>query len=276
MIVIILRIRGKIVIKKLFLFTILLVSGIAIISCNSATLSGFFSGSSSNSNSTIASITEAEMSTALKEALTEGIISSTSILSKEDGYYGNTLLQILLPDEAEPIINAIHLIPNGETLLSNAVVNINRSAESAASDVMPIFESAITSMTITDAIDILKGNDTAATEYFKGKTYTSIKTIYADKINTALDKPIFFNISANSSWTTLVNANNDMAATLAGRLAGMKIVENNGLGDYATGKALDGLFYMVGEEEKQIREAPLTYAKDMIQKVFGALLDGTL
>ncbi len=265
--------------KKLFLFFLLLTLCIVSFSCNSSTIKNYISNatsSSSSSSSQAALFTEAEMGTALKDALREGITSSTTILSKENGYYGNSLVQILLPEEATPIINSIHMIPNGETLLSNAIVNMNRAAEDSAKEVMPIFENAITSMTITDAIDILKGSDTAATEYFKDKTYSDIKSLYASKINTSLNKPIFFSISPNSSWKALVDANNDVADTLVGKVAGMKIVENSSLGDYATGKALDGLFYMVGEEEQKIREAPLDYAKEMIQKVFGALLDGSL
>ncbi len=263
--------------KKILILSMVLIATITAVSCNSATLQNFISSNITNNNSqTVSSITTTEMATALKEALTEGVMASTGILSQEDGYYGNEMLKILLPTEATTIINSIHLIPNGETLLSNAIVNINRSAESAAKEVAPIFESAITSMTITDALNILKGSDTAATEYFEEKTYSDIKTLYGSKIDAALDKPIFLNISANSSWETLVNANNEVAETLAGRLAGMKTVANSSIGEYATGKALDGLFYMVGEEEKKIREAPLSYAKDMIQKVFGALLDGTL
>lgn len=263
--------------KKIFLLSILTILAIMNTSCNSSTLKNFISSNiTNNSDTTVQSITTAEMATALREALSEGVVASTGVLSQEDGYYGNTMLQILLPSEATTIINSISLIPNGETLLSNAIVNINRAAETAAKEVAPIFESAITSMTITDALNILKGSDTAATEYFEEKTYSEIKTLYSSKIDTALDKPIFLNISANSSWTALVNANNEVAVTLAGRLAGMKTVENISIGEHATEKALDGLFYMVGQEEKKIREAPFDYAKDMIQKVFGALLDGTL
>ncbi len=260
--------------KKLLLFFAALSISIISISCDSSTLQSYIKSSSSDSQEP--SITEVEMTTALKEALVEGIISSTGILSQEDGYYGNSLVKILLPDEATPIINSINLIPNGTTLLSNAIVNINRAAEDSAKEVLPIFQNAITSMSITDAINILKGGDTAATEYFKSKTYNDIKTLYASKIDTALNKPIFFNISPNSSWTALVNANNEVAETVVGRVAGMQIVENSSLGEYATGKALDGLFYMVGEEEKKIRKDPLDYAKEMIQKVFGALLNGSL
>lgn len=221
-------------------------------------------------------VSNEEASVAIRDALVEGIKYSTKTLSTKDGYYKNSIVKINLPPETETIIKSIDLIPGGKDLAEKTIENMNRAAEDAAKESLPIFENAIKTMSISDGINIVKGGENAATDYFKNKTYSELKTLYASKMNKSLDKPFAFNISANSSWKALVDANNEIAKTTVGKLAGMKVVKDRSLGEYATGKALDGLFYMAGEEEKKIRQNPFSYASEMIKKVFGALKKGII
>lgn len=226
-------------------------------------------------------VTNEEAIAALREALVEGAISASTTLSAKDGYFGNALLKILLPPEAKPMIDSISKIPQGKKLVDDVVLRLNRSAEEAAKNVVPIFRDAIMSMTIIDGIAIVKGGDRAATEYLERKTRGKLKNLYRPKVDNALAKPLVAGISAKKSWHTLSTAYNkagtyaNAAAALAGKKEPMPPVEVD-LASYATDKALDGLFHMIAKEEKKIRDNPLKYASNVIRKVFGALKDGLL
>lgn len=226
-------------------------------------------------------VTNEEAITALRDALTEGAKSSSAQLSKKDGYFGNAVLKILLPPEAKPILDTLSKIPQGQKLVDDVVLRLNRSAEEAAKDVVPIFVDAITSMTIADGIAIVKGGDRAATEYLESKTRSRLFGLYRPKVDTALGKPLVLDVSAKKSWETLANSYNsagkvaNTAARLAGKKEPMPPVEVD-LATYATNRALDGLFVKIGEEEGKIRKNPVAYASAMIKKVFGALKEGLL
>ncbi len=141
----------------------------------------------------------------LKEALVVGTDSATNQLSLTNGYYGNAALKILLPPEADIIVNNISLIPGGDILIENIILGINRSAEDAAKEVAPIFVSAITSMTIMDGLSILNGTNDAATTYLKNNTYSDLFGLYQPKLQTSLDKKLLGNVSTNSLWSDLVS-----------------------------------------------------------------------
>lgn len=226
-------------------------------------------------------VTNAEAIAALRDALVEGAVSASSVLSAKDGYFGNDLLKILLPPDAKPMIDSISKIPQGKKLVDDVVLRLNRSAEEAAKDVVPIFKDAIMSMTITDGIAIVKGGNRAATDYLEKKTRSKLNNLYRPKVDNALAKPLVAGISAKKSWNTLSTAYNkagsyaNTAAVLAGKKEPMPPVEVD-LAGYATGKALDGLFHMIAKEEGKIRENPLAYASEVIRKVFDALKKGLL
>lgn len=222
-------------------------------------------------------LSEAEIVSGLKEALKVGALSASASLSKNDGYFGNMLLRLTLPPEANDIIKNINKIPGGEKKVNELIVAINRAAEDSAKEVVPIFEKAIKEMTLKDSINILKGNKTAATDYFKSYAYNELVKLYAPKINNSLNKPLVFRSSANKIWNDLVAVNNDIVNTpIIGAASGLKLIKNTDLGTYCTEKALDGLFYTVGEEEAKIRKEPLNYTEAIIQKVFGALKSGLI
>ncbi len=261
--------------RKFWVILFVTVAGFTVTSCE--TLLEMAAGTAGRPQR----ITNEEAIVALRDALSEGARSASAQLSKKDGYFANAALKILLPPEAQPILDALSKIPQGQKLVDDVVLRLNRSAEEAAKEVVPIFVNAITSMTIADGLAIVKGGDRAATDYLEAKTRPRLFELYRPKVDTALGKPLVLNISAKKSWETLANGYNsagsvaNAAARVAGKKAPMPPVEVD-LSTYATNRALDGLFMKIAEEETKIRKNPLAYASSMIKKVFGALKEGLL
>ncbi|TFH33783.1 MAG: DUF4197 domain-containing protein, partial [Bacteroidia bacterium] len=124
-------------------------------------------------------LTEDEVISGLKEALVTGATNSSSKLAAVNGYFGDEVIKILLPEEARIVVDNISKIPGGDKLVQDAILSINRAAEDAARDVAPIFVRSIKSMTIGDAFGILKGADDAATQYLNRTTYSEIFQLYS-------------------------------------------------------------------------------------------------
>lgn len=206
----------------------------------------------------------------LKGALDLGIDKAVSLLSKENGFYNDQLLKIVLPEEAQVIVNNIKYIPNGEAMLEKAVLSLNRAAEDAVKEAKPIFKSAIKNMSITDAAGILFGADNAATTYLRNNTYSALVSAFAPKVSASLEKPLVANISTAATWNTLTSTYNTVANSLVGQVANLKPV-NVSLESYVTGKALDALFNKIAVEEKAIRTDPKERVSSILQKVFGQL-----
>ncbi len=215
-------------------------------------------------------LTQTEIISGLKEALIVGTGKSADILGKTDGYYKDDLVKILLPPEADVIVKNISKIPGGEKLVEDALLSINRAAEDAVSEAKPIFVNSIKSMTITDAVGILKGADNAATQYLHKTTYNQLAALYQPKIKASIDKKLVGNVSTAQSWNLLTGKWNDLANSVAGKVAGLKPVNIN-LEEYLTQKALDGLFLKIGEQEKQIRKDPTARVNDILKRVFGSI-----
>src|SRR4030042_7068697 len=233
--------------------------------------------------------TTEEVIEGLKTALMVGTDSSVVKTSAVDGYYGDPLLKIPLPPEAnviteninKPLLSALGL----PEMIEDVILSINRSAEDAAKDAGSIFKDAITSLTISDAWDILNGinpasnkketgfDSTAATEYLRSTTYDALVETFSPYINTALDKDIsVLGFSANDAWTTLTSYYNQAANSVLDVFDNLKPV-NTDIGEYTAGKALDGLFLKVGEEEIKIRRDPWAWASEtvgeILTRVFG-------
>jgi len=217
-----------------------------------------------------ATLTEAEVVRALKEALTVGAENSARKLAAENGYYGDELVKILLPDEAKIIVENISRIPGGEALVEDVILRINRAAEDAAKEIAPIFISSVRQMTINDAFNILNGSDNAATEYLRRTTYNELYNLYKPKIQASTEKDIVGNVSLKDSWESLTGKWNSIANTIAGRLANLEPV-NTDLDDYLTDKALSGVFLKVEGEEQKIRNEVSARVTPLLQKVFGSL-----
>ncbi|MCD4794623.1 MAG: DUF4197 domain-containing protein [Bacteroidales bacterium] len=209
-------------------------------------------------------LTDSEIIAGLKEALIEGTVSSVKVLNATDGYFKDNAVKILLPPEANVIVENIQKVPGiGQKTIDDLVFKINRAAEDAASEAKPIFIDAVKSMTIQDGMTILKGSNTAATNYLKSKTYNKLVSKFAPKINTSLNKKLVGNVSAGSAWTKTTSLYNKVAPIIG------KPKVTTDLGAYVTKKALNGLFLKVGEEEKKIRANPYAYVSEIIKKVFG-------
>lgn len=217
-----------------------------------------------------APLSEAEVAKGLKEALVTGSKNASSLLAGEDGYYGDDLVKILLPEEASVIIDNLAMLPGGEQLVEDVVLHINRAAEDAAREVAPIFINSIQQMTINDAFQILNGADNAATQYLSRTSRTALYDLYQPKISQSTEKNILGGVSTKESWEALTGNWNKLANSLAGKIAGLTPV-NVDLDDYLTNKALDGMFLKVQEEEKSIRTDIAARVMPLLKKVFGSL-----
>ena len=215
-------------------------------------------------------LTQGEIVSGLKEALVVGTGKSVDILGVTDGYYKDETVKILLPPAADVIVKNISRIPGGDKLVEDAILSINRAAEDAVSEAKPIFVNSIKSMTISDAVGILRGNDNAATQYLKNTTYDQLVDLYRPKIKNSIDKKLVGDISTGQSWDLLTGKWNNLANSVIGKMAGFKPVEID-LDQYLTQKALDGLFLKIGEQEKLIRKDPVARVNDILKRVFGSL-----
>lgn len=221
----------------------------------------------SGSNQTL---TTSEISGGLKEALIVGITNSSNILGATDGYYKDDLVKILLPPEADMIVKNIGKIPGGNQLIEDVLLKINRAAEDAVKDAKPIFVNSIKSMTITDALGILKGEQNAATNYLHKTTYNQLFELYRPKIKASVEKKLVGTVSTGQSWNVLTKKWNDVAKSVFGQMAGFKPVEIE-LDEYLTNKALEGLFLKIADEELKIRKDPLARASNLLKRVFSSV-----
>lgn len=199
-------------------------------------------------------VTEGEVVQGLKAALDQGTEHSTGLLSQVNGYLGNPLIKIPFPPEAQKIETTLRSIGSGK-LCDDVINSINHAAEDAAGQAAPILLDAIKQMTIQDAMNILFGSDTAATSYLRKTTSVALTGKFRPVIENSLDK-----VDATRYWSTAVNAYNKIPFTED---------LNPDLAGYVTQKALDGLFYEIGQEELRIRQDPAARAEDILKKVFG-------
>lgn len=219
---------------------------------------------------TVRQLTEGDIVAGLKEALTVGARNAAERLASQDGYWGDPAVRIPLPDEAKVIVDNIGKIPGGQQLIDNVILGINRAAEDAAREVTPIFVNSVTSMTITDGYNILHGADNAATVYLRNTTWNGLYDLYRPKISASTGKEIVAGISAQESWNTLTGKWNQVANSVAGRLAGFKPV-NTDLDDFLTRKALEGVFLKLEGEELKIRKEVSARVTPILRDVFGTL-----
>jgi hypothetical protein len=201
-------------------------------------------------------LTNAEVVNGLKEALNIGTQNAVNMLSKENGFFKDPILKIPFPQEAQFVADKLRQVGLGD-MVDNFELKMNRGAEAAVKKAVPIFTSAITSMSIQDAMGILKGNDNAATNYFKDKTSTALFNAFSPQVQGVLDQ-----MEITKYWTDLTAAYN--------KLPFSQKVETD-LTKYVTNKAMDGLFVKIENEEKAIRENPAARVTDILKRVFGSL-----
>lgn len=199
-------------------------------------------------------LSNADIVSGLKEALSVGAQQSANQLSSLDGFFKNAAIKILLPEEAQKVEKTLRDVGLG-SLVDKAVLSVNRAAEDAAKSAAPIFINAVKTMSIQDALGILKGGDFAATNYLKQKTTAELTAAFKPVIEQSLSK-----VGATKYWSDVFTNYN--------RFATNKI--NPDLSSFVTGKAMDGIFYEVGLEEQKIRKDPVARTTEILKKVFGS------
>ncbi|HRH47117.1 MAG TPA: DUF4197 domain-containing protein [Panacibacter sp.] len=199
------------------------------------------------------SLSTGDVVSGLKEALNTGIGKGTDKLSATDGFFKDAVLKILMPAEAQKVEKTLRGIGLGKQV-DDAVLSMNRAAEDAAKNAAPIFLNAVKQMSIGDAWGILKGGDSAATQYLRQKTTTSLEQAFRPVIEKSLEKT-----GATKYWNTVFTSYNKFSFN--------KI--NPDLSSYVTEKAMSGIFYEVALQEAQIRKDPLARTSDILKKVFG-------
>ncbi len=224
-------------------------------------------------------LTEGEIIEGLKEALTIGLDNSVTSASSVNGYLQSEVIKILLPEEVvelQSTINSSVLLKpaydiyvgannNGQDIFEELITAMNRGAENAADKAFPIFGDAITGMTINDARGILDGGDRSATDFFEQQTRTNLITAFSPDVKTALDGTGAIELFG------LVSGFLNQPVGLGTTVSDFVNVEvPNSIEEYATEKAVDGLFYLVGEEEKKIRDDPFAWGSAIIERVFGS------
>lgn len=200
-------------------------------------------------------LTDDEIVEGLKEALMMGTQDGINVLSQENGFYGNALLRIPFPPEANIVEEKLRSVGLNK-LVDDFILTMNRGAERAVKKAGPIFLNAIKSMTFADARNILYGKENAATEYFRTKTSTQLVQAFKPDVKATLDQ-----VRVTSYWDEITTTYNKLPFT--------RDVETD-LPQYVTEKAVDGLFIKIQEEEKRIREDPAARVTDILKKVFGS------
>ena len=200
------------------------------------------------------SLGDVKIGQGLKEALKVGTENAVKLTGKTDGYFTNQAIKILLPEKLKSLESGLRLVGYGDKV-DELVLGMNRAAEHAAPAAKDIFFNAIGEMTIDDARKILDGAPTAATDYFKAKTTAPLTTAF---------KPIVDNSMSQVGVTRQYEE-------LLGRARALPFVnvEQYDLDNYGVGKSLDGLFHVVGEQEKEIRANPSARVTDLLKEVFG-------
>ena len=201
-------------------------------------------------------LTNTEASQGLKVALEKGALAAVSLLGRPDGFLGNEKVRIPLPGFLQDVAKLLKTLGQGERV-DELVTSMNRAAEAAVPMAKDLLVSAVKSMTVTDAKKILAGGDTSVTAFFAEKTREPLGVRFLPVVTQAIEK------------VGLASQYNSVASKAAGM--GLMKKEDANIQQYVTGKSLDGLFYMIGDEEKKIRQDPMGTGSALLQKVFGAL-----
>jgi hypothetical protein len=202
----------------------------------------------------LSSLSNSDAVAGLRETLNKGTEAAIKNLGHEDGFLGNQKVRIPLPDSLKKAEKAMRLL-GMQAKADELTTAMNRAAELAVAEAKPILTNAIRSMTVRDAKNILTGGDDAVTQYFRGATETPL---------TAKFLPIVKKATTKVKLASLYNNYAGQAAQL-----GMIKKEDANLDNYVTRKALDGLFLVMAEEEKALRQNPVKAGSKILEKIFG-------
>ena len=198
-------------------------------------------------------ITNFQIAAGLKEALQNGVKNQVTALTVQDGFFKNELVKILLPEELQKVDRALRSV-GLSNLADEGLKVLNRAAEDAVGEAIPVFADAITGMTIVDARNILLGDKNSATLYLKNATSEALYQKFNPIINNSFKK-----VGADKIWTDLITRYNNLPLTAD---------VNADLTDYVTNEALKGVFTMVAVEEVEIRANVAKRTSDLLKRVF--------
>ncbi len=204
----------------------------------------------------LSDLTNAEASAGLKAALQKGATAAVESLGRADGFLGNALVRIPLPGFLEQVAGLLRTLGQGARI-DELVISMNRAAEAAVPQAKDLLVDAVKSMSVEDAKKILGGGNTSVTAFFADKTRTPLEGKFLPVVTKATEK------------VGLAAQYNDVAGKAAGM--GLMKKEDANIQQYVTGKSLDGLYLMIGEEEKKIRQDPIGTGSNILKKVFGAI-----
>jgi hypothetical protein len=197
---------------------------------------------------------DSKSASGLKEALQIGTDHAVDFTGKTDGFFKNEAIKIFLPDKLKTAEKGLRLAGMG-TKIDDFELSMNRAAEKAAPAARGIFKDALMQMTFEDASKILTGGNTSATEYFKSKTSEKLSASFRPTVESAMQE------------TGVVKQYQQLAGGIQSLPFGRS--QKFDITDYVVGKALDGLFYMLGQEEKKIRTDPAAQVTPLLKEVFG-------
>jgi hypothetical protein len=202
----------------------------------------------------VTALSDRDITAGLKEALARGTEIAIDLLGRENGYLGNAEVRIPMPESLQNVESALRRLGQ-DKVADNFIESMNHAAEQAVPEATAILADAIQTMTISDARDILHGSDDAATRYFRRTSEDKLRERFAPIVSLATDS-----VGVTARYKELT-----------GRLGMMSALIDTGKLDidgYVTGKAMDGLFFMIASEEKKIRENPVARTTELLQRVF--------
>lgn len=201
-------------------------------------------------------LSEADAASGVRAALEKGAISAVGLLGRTDGFLGNPKVRIPLPGFLEDAAKLLKATGQGRRV-DELITAMNRAAEAAVPEAKPLLINAVKSMSVEDARKVITGGDNSVTQFFAGKTREPLAVKFLPIVTRATEK-----VSLAAKYNAV-----------AGKAMGLGLVkkEEANVQQYVTGKALDGLFLMIGEEERKIRQNPAAAGSAILKKVFGAL-----
>lgn len=200
-------------------------------------------------------ITEVEAGGGIKEALSQGLAKAVTQLNRTDGFFGDAIYKILLPPDAVRIERTLRNIGMG-SMVDRAILSINRGAEEAVGKATPIFANAIRSMTLQDALGLVRNDDTSITHFFRSKTSQQLMAAFTPVIQGSLDAT-----DATKHYGDIITTYNKLPTTMR------KL--NPDLVGFVCERTTNALFDQVSKEEKNIRSNPVARGTDLLRKVFG-------
>jgi hypothetical protein len=201
-------------------------------------------------------ITNAEAVRGLRQALNEGSLAAVAKLGVENGFFGNPRVKIPLPPSLQRVERGLRVF-GMKREADELVLAMNRAAEAAVPEAKQLLADAVKKMTIQDAKGILSGGDTAATDYFKRTTQGPLAHRFLPVVKRATDR-----VDLGQKYNAVAEQ---------GLALGLIEEEEASIERYVTTKTLDGLYFMIGEQEKAFRKDPVRASSDIVRRVFGAI-----